>query len=207
SRWPGCRFRRWTGRPRTRHWTCTCARRTCASARRAGRPWCWAASAVARTCACGPGCWKGRIRKSNWSFRWTLARPTRRAARCGWRRSGSEHLRPRIKKLLPCSGRSGYTVDGAAGGEHLGPHPHNPHWRLRMKLSKLASLAVVLSTVIPFAASAQDEGEDSPLTWSVAAVSDYVWRGVSQSDEEPTVQAGLTWTAPVGVYVGVWGSG
>ncbi len=76
-----------------------------------------------------------------------------------------------------------------------------------MKPSKLASLAVVLSAVLPFAASAQDEGEASPFTWSVAAVSDYVWRGVSQSDEEPTAQAGLTWTAPVGIYAGVWGSG
>ena len=62
-----------------------------------------------------------------------------------------------------------------------------------MKPSKLAaSLAVVLSAV-PFASFAQEAEEaSSPFTWSVSAVSDYVWRGVSQTDEDPTAQAGLT---------------
>jgi uncharacterized protein (TIGR02001 family) len=76
-----------------------------------------------------------------------------------------------------------------------------------MKLVKLAaSLAVVLSAV-PFAAFAQEAEESSPFSWSVDAVSDYVWRGVSQSDEEPTLQAGFTYTGEIGLYAGVWGSG
>jgi len=77
-----------------------------------------------------------------------------------------------------------------------------------MKPFKLAaSLAVVLS-VLPFASFAQEaEEESSPLTWSVSAVSDYVWRGVSQTDENPTGQAGLTYSHDSGFYVGTWGSG
>ena len=76
-----------------------------------------------------------------------------------------------------------------------------------MKLVKLAaSLALVLSAV-PFTALAQDAEESSPFSWSVDAVSDYVWRGVSQSDENPTLQAGFTYTGEKGLYAGVWGSG
>ncbi len=75
-----------------------------------------------------------------------------------------------------------------------------------MKPFKLAaSLALVLSAV-PFAAFAQEEAE-SPFSWEVTAVSDYVWRGVSQSDENPTGQAGFTYTSPAGFYAGVWASG
>lgn len=75
-----------------------------------------------------------------------------------------------------------------------------------MKPFKLAaSLAVVLSAAVPFAAFAQEE--ESPYSWEVTAVSDYVWRGVSQSDENPTGQAGFTYTSPVGLYAGVWASG
>ncbi|WP_028917802.1 TorF family putative porin [Pseudoxanthomonas sp. J35] len=77
-----------------------------------------------------------------------------------------------------------------------------------MKPFKLAaSLALALSA-LPFVAFAQDaEEESSPLTWSVAATSDYVWRGVSQSNETSTGQAGLTYNSPVGLYVGTWASG
>ena len=75
-----------------------------------------------------------------------------------------------------------------------------------MKSIKLvASLALALSAV-PFAAFAQEDAE-SPFSWELTAVSDYVWRGVSQSDENPTGQAGFTYTSPVGVYAGVWASG
>lgn len=75
-----------------------------------------------------------------------------------------------------------------------------------MKPFKLAaSLAVVLFAV-PFVACAQEE-ESSPFTWSISAVSDYVWRGVSQTDEDPTGQAGVTYSHDSGFYVGTWASG
>ena len=74
-----------------------------------------------------------------------------------------------------------------------------------MKIAKL-TLAAALLSALPFAAFAQEE-EASPFTWSLAAVSDYTWRGVSQSDENPTGQAGLTYTHSSGFYVGTWASG
>ncbi|MEI6414197.1 MAG: TorF family putative porin [Pseudomonadota bacterium] len=45
-----------------------------------------------------------------------------------------------------------------------------------------------------------------PLTGSAALVSDYKFRGVSQTDRNPAVQAGLTYTHSSGLYAGVWGS-
>ena len=41
---------------------------------------------------------------------------------------------------------------------------------------------------------------------NVALTSDYVWRGVSQTDENPALQAGAEYAHAIGVYVGVWGS-
>jgi len=66
-------------------------------------------------------------------------------------------------------------------------------------------LAAAALSLAAFAASAQEA--ESPYSWNVTAVSDYVFRGVSQTDEDPTLQAGFTYTSPVGLYAGVWGSG
>ncbi len=80
-----------------------------------------------------------------------------------------------------------------------------------MKPVKLCSaLAAALLLSVPFVAFAQDaepeEEASSPVTWSLAATTDYVFRGVSQTDEGPAFQAGVTYNAPFGLYVGVWGS-
>ena len=67
-----------------------------------------------------------------------------------------------------------------------------------------ALAASLLLAVLPMTALADDE---SPFTWEVTGVSDYVFRGASQTDESPTAQAGLTWTHDSGFYVGTWASG
>lgn len=41
---------------------------------------------------------------------------------------------------------------------------------------------------------------------SAALTSDYVFRGISQSDENPAIQGSLDWTHDSGLFVGVWGS-
>lgn len=43
-------------------------------------------------------------------------------------------------------------------------------------------------------------------TGSVALTSDYLFRGVSQTNEEPAVQGGIEYAADNGFYVGAWGS-
>ena len=71
--------------------------------------------------------------------------------------------------------------------------------------------------VLPFAvlcavatpAVAQDQTDPPPpITISGAAtvISDYRFRGVSQSDEEVAVQGGITISHESGLYVGTWGS-
>ena len=67
-------------------------------------------------------------------------------------------------------------------------------------------LAATLLLSAPFAATAGDE-PSSPVSWEVGAVSDYLFRGVSQTDEKATLQGTLTWTSASGLYVGSFASG
>ncbi|MFZ2997301.1 TorF family putative porin [Sphingobium sp.] len=70
---------------------------------------------------------------------------------------------------------------------------------------KIACAALTLLSSVP--AFAQ-EAPTSPVTvtGSVGLVSDYRFRGVSQSDKGMAVQGGITATHESGVYVGTWGS-
>ena len=46
----------------------------------------------------------------------------------------------------------------------------------------------------------------SEVTGSVTVVSDYLFRGITQTDEKPALQGGVTWTHDSGFYAGAWGS-
>lgn len=73
--------------------------------------------------------------------------------------------------------------------------------------TRLAAAAVCAALLTaPFAVFAQEETE-SPITWELTGVSDYVFRGASQTEENPTGQAGVTYTHDSGFYVGTWASG
>ena len=71
----------------------------------------------------------------------------------------------------------------------------------------LAGLALLASSAVATPALAQEE-ESKPITitGSVGLVSDYRFRGVSQSDEGVAVQGGFTVNHESGFYVGTWGS-
>ena len=58
------------------------------------------------------------------------------------------------------------------------------------------------SAVVLFPAAAHAEG----LSANVGFVSDYVFRGVSQSDESFALQGGFDYEDPSGLHAGVWGS-
>jgi len=51
-------------------------------------------------------------------------------------------------------------------------------------------------------------GAESPHSFSanVALTTDYVYRGISQADEDPAVQGGFDYAHESGVYLGIWGS-
>ena len=71
----------------------------------------------------------------------------------------------------------------------------------------LSGALMIAALVAPTAAAAQDE-ETKPLSvsGSAAFVSDYRFRGISLSDIDPAVQAGITLTTAPGLFVGAWGS-
>lgn len=68
--------------------------------------------------------------------------------------------------------------------------------------------AAALLSLLATPAFAQDADPPKPVTvsGSVALVSDYRFRGVSQSDKEMAVQGGLTVTHESGLYAGTWAS-
>ena len=75
-----------------------------------------------------------------------------------------------------------------------------------MKYASLFTAAVLATVALP--AYAQDTEAPKPVTVSgnVSLVSDYRFRGVSQSDEEMAVQGGITVAHESGFYVGTWAS-
>lgn len=75
---------------------------------------------------------------------------------------------------------------------------------MRTFLRPLLGLAIALSAT---PAMAQEE-ESSAITVSGSAtvVTDYRFRGISQTDKDFAVQGGFTVSHESGVYVGVWGS-
>lgn len=48
--------------------------------------------------------------------------------------------------------------------------------------------------------------EESPISANVALTTDYVWRGVTQTSEDPAIQGGFDYNHASGFYAGVWGS-
>lgn len=68
-----------------------------------------------------------------------------------------------------------------------------------------AVCAGLVAGVLALPAAAEDEG----IWWfggSLAATSDYVYRGVSQTDEGPALQASLDFGHESGLYAGIWAS-
>lgn len=56
-------------------------------------------------------------------------------------------------------------------------------------------------------AAPAEEAPASNLTWNLSVTSDYVFRGISQSNRKPALQGGLDYAfGDSGFYVGTWGS-
>ena len=71
------------------------------------------------------------------------------------------------------------------------------------------ALAIMLSA-LPFTAFAQEaeqeEASSSPFTWNAAVASEYLFRGISQTDDRPAIQLGADYSFSNGIYVGTWAS-
>ncbi|MBC7956039.1 MAG: hypothetical protein H7Y33_09250 [Cytophagales bacterium] len=70
-------------------------------------------------------------------------------------------------------------------------------------LKKSLLLLAVVGSALPAVSFAE---EASPLSFNVGLVSDYRYRGISQSRLKPAVQGGIDYAIPGGFYVGAWAS-
>jgi uncharacterized protein (TIGR02001 family) len=68
-----------------------------------------------------------------------------------------------------------------------------------MRKNLLALAAVLAVPALPTVAHAD-------LSFNIGAVSDYRYRGISQSRLKPAVQGGVDWSHASGLYLGAWGS-
>ena len=72
-----------------------------------------------------------------------------------------------------------------------------------MKITLAALTALVAVSAFPLAAQA----EDAPSTsFNIGAVTDYRYRGISQSGLDPALQGGVDYSNPNGFYLGTWAS-
>ncbi len=72
-----------------------------------------------------------------------------------------------------------------------------------MKITLTALSTLLAITAVPLAAQA----EDAPsTTFNIGAVSDYRYRGISQSKLKPALQGGADYSNPNGIYLGAWAS-
>jgi len=71
-----------------------------------------------------------------------------------------------------------------------------------MMKSKLLNSLILAALAVPGVAMA----EDSPFSGNVSLTTDYLYRGVTQTDHRGAIQGGFDYANPNGVYAGVWGS-
>ena len=74
-----------------------------------------------------------------------------------------------------------------------------------MRILSLAAAALTVAGLAGSASAAELPGGLS-VSGSAGIVSDYRFRGISLSDEDPAIQGGITVTHDSGFYVGTWGS-
>jgi uncharacterized protein (TIGR02001 family) len=76
----------------------------------------------------------------------------------------------------------------------------------------LSALLISSICLMPLAASAEDKENGAVYDFfanpsgTVAVTSDYVFRGITQSDESPALQGAINFGQATGPYLGLWGS-
>ena len=73
---------------------------------------------------------------------------------------------------------------------------------------KILSLALAGTMLSPLAALAEDAAPAAapPLTTNISLVSNYVFRGLTQTNGKPAIQGGIDYAFESGFYVGTWAS-
>ncbi len=73
-------------------------------------------------------------------------------------------------------------------------------------MQKILVPTLIAAAVASFASMAQAAEPESSLSFNAGVVSDYRYRGISQSRLEPALQGGVDYAHKSGFYVGAWGS-
>lgn len=68
-----------------------------------------------------------------------------------------------------------------------------------MKTNKPIILAAVLAGSAMISPTYADD-----LSANVTATNNYIWRGLTQTENDPAVQGGIDWTSDTGIYAGIW---
>jgi uncharacterized protein (TIGR02001 family) len=82
-------------------------------------------------------------------------------------------------------------------------------WEIKMhhwKKALLTSGILAAGLAVPSLAKAEEPASPHTLTANVGLYSQYVFRGLTQTDEEPALQGGFDYAHKSGLYLGVWGS-
>jgi uncharacterized protein (TIGR02001 family) len=78
---------------------------------------------------------------------------------------------------------------------------------LALAAGAMTALAALAQTPAPAApAAAAPPTPDNTFTANVALYSQYIFRGLSQTDERPAIQGGFDYAHSSGFYAGLWGS-
>ncbi|WP_292773230.1 TorF family putative porin, partial [Methylophaga sp. UBA5100] len=77
-----------------------------------------------------------------------------------------------------------------------------------MKFKTLSAMCLAATTVLATSSAMAWESEDGAhsVTANVLIGSDYIFRGISQTDNNPTIQGGIDYGHASGLYVGTWAS-
>lgn len=75
-----------------------------------------------------------------------------------------------------------------------------------MLKEKLLIVAVASAFALPGAVLAEEAASPHTITGNLSFVSDYSFRGLSQTLEEPAIQGGFDYAHSSGLYLGTWGS-
>ena len=76
-----------------------------------------------------------------------------------------------------------------------------------MSHRKLLNTLILAALAVPCVALAEDAAPAAPaVTSNVALVSNYLYRGISQTGGKPALQGGFDYAHSSGFYAGVWGS-
>jgi uncharacterized protein (TIGR02001 family) len=74
------------------------------------------------------------------------------------------------------------------------------------KILLLSALSLTTGLVLPHVAHATTKIGDAEISANVGFVSEYSFRGIAQSNEEPALQGGFDVSHSSGFYAGIWGS-